>query len=358
MQTNFGVSICYDEFRYIQALSFVVDVSGLAEEFVTLKSDLATFVRGFLMGVADVIPGVSGGTVALLTGIYPRLINALAGCGWEAAQLLVRRQWSELAQRVDLRFLVALGFGIGSGLLLTILTVVRLLKDDATRPYILAAFLGMLLAGTALMAYRLLTNQAVVSDDGAPAKIHPGHWGWAVVGLVIALAISLSQQAQAVTEPTLPYVFICAVIAISAMILPGISGAMLMLLMGIYGFMVHIPEEMLRGENLGWNFAYLVTFAAGCLTGLLTTTKILRWMLIHWPIRVTCFLVGLMVGTIPSLWPYQINRSPDEPKLALRIYESRWPELSLGDGAIVLTVILFGAVILALSYLASRKSAK
>ncbi len=324
-----------------------------------MKSDLANFTRGFLMGVADVVPGVSGGTVALLTGIYPRLINALAGCGWEAGQLLLRRRWSELAQRIDLRFLAGLGFGIGSGLLLTILTVVRLLKDDATRPHVLAAFLGMLLAGTALMAYRLLTNQAVVNDDGAPAKIHPGHWGWAIVGLAIALAISLSQQAQAVTEPTLPYVFLCAVIAISAMILPGISGAMLMLLMGVYGFMVHIPEEMLRGENWGWNLAYLVTFAAGCLTGLLTTTKILRWMLIRWPIRVTCFLVGLMIGTIPSLWPYQINRSPLEPKLALRIYESRWPDvMALGDGAIFLTVVFFGTAILGLSFLASRQAPK
>lgn len=311
------------------------------------------------MGVADVVPGVSGGTVALLTGIYPRLINALAGCGWESAQLLLRRRWSEFATQVDLRFLSCLAVGIGSGLLLTILTVVRLLKHDATRPHVLAAFLGMLLAGTCLMAYRLLTNTAVMSDDRSGAKIHPGHWGWAVVGFAIALAISLSQQAQSVTQPSLAYVFFCAVVAISAMILPGISGAMLMLLMGVYSFMVHIPEEMLRGDNLGWNLVYLLTFAAGCLTGLLTTTKFLRWMLKHWPIRVTCFLFGLMIGTVPSLWPLQINRTPDEPNLALRVYESRWPDFtSLSDGAVGMTAILLGIAVLTLSLWASSKKSK
>ena len=308
------------------------------------------------MGVADVVPGVSGGTVALLTGIYPRLINALAGCGWESAELLFRRRWTELAARVDFRFLLALAAGIGSGLILTILTVVRLLKNDATRPHVLAAFLGMLLAGAALMLARLLTHSATMGDEQRPAKIHPGHWGWALVGFVIALAISLSQQAQAITEPSLPYIFMCAVVAISAMILPGISGAMLLLLMGVYGFLVHIPEELLRGQAVVSNLLYLSVFAAGCLTGLLTTTKVLRWLLLHWPIRVTCFLFGLMVGTVPSLWPFQTNRTPDEAKLALRVYESRWPEWSLSDGAVGMTALAVGLALLGLSYWATQKS--
>lgn len=315
-----------------------------------------TFARGFLMGVADVVPGVSGGTVALLTGIYPRLINALAGCGWESAQLLLQRRWSDFSKRVDLRFLAGLGAGIGSGLLLTILTVVRLLKHEPTRPHVLAAFLGMLIAGALLMAYRLRTNTIATSGASSVAKIHSGHWGWALVGCVIALAISLSQQAQVVTQPSLPFVFLSAVIAISAMILPGISGAMLLLLMGVYGFMVHIPEDLLRGQHVVSNLSYLAVFAAGCLTGLLTTTKVLRWLLQHWPIRVTCFLFGLMIGTIPSLWPFQINRTPDQAKLALRVYESRWPEVTLADGAVGVTAIVVGLAILLLSYLANHKS--
>lgn len=322
-----------------------------------MRNDLATFVRGFLMGVADVVPGVSGGTVALLTGIYPKLVNALANVDWTTIGLLKQRRWAELARRIDLRFLVALGLGIGTGLILTILTVVRLLKDDFTRPHVLAAFLGMLIAGTILMTLRLTTDRSGANAETAQQRPHPGHWGWALVGFAIALAISLGQQAQPITQPSLLYLFTSAVVAISAMILPGISGAMLLLLMGVYGFLVHIPEEMLKGEHLLGNFIYLVVFAIGCLTGLLTTTKILRWMLQHWPIRVTCFLLGLMVGTIPCLWPFQVNTTPDEPKLALRIYESRWPEFtSMSDFAIVLTAIVIGSIIFGLSQWASGKS--
>ncbi|MBL8891290.1 MAG: DUF368 domain-containing protein [Planctomycetaceae bacterium] len=322
-----------------------------------MTGDLTTFVRGFLMGVADVVPGVSGGTVALLTGIYPRLVNALANIDWTTVGLLKQRRWSELVSRIDLRFLVTLGLGIGTGLLLTILTVVRLLKDDVTRPHVLAAFLGMLIAGTILMTLGLASNRSGVDAEVKKHRPHPGHWGWAAVGLAIALAISLGQQAQPITQPSLWYLYFSAVVAISAMILPGISGAMLLLLMGVYGFLVHIPEEMLKGEHLLGNLIYLIVFALGCLTGLLTTTKVLRWMLQHWPIRVTCFLLGLMVGTIPCLWPFQINKTPDEPKLALRIYESRWPELaSVNDLAVGLTALLIGSLIFGLSQWASRKS--
>jgi putative membrane protein len=325
------------------------------KETTSLKNDLSTFGRGFLMGVADVVPGVSGGTVALLTGIYPRLINALAGCGSDTIRRLLRGRWSEVAVQIDLRFLFCLGLGIGTGLILTILTVVRLLKDDATRPHVLAAFLGMLIAGTALMAYRLVANTATVSVEPGSGRLHPGHWGWAMVGFALALGIALGQQAQPITEPSLPYLFLCAVVGISAMILPGISGAMLLLLMGVYGFLVHIPEEILHGQNVVANFIYLLTFAAGCLTGLLTTTKVLKWLLQHWPIRVTCFLFGLMVGTIPCLWPFQINRTPEQPKLALRIYENRWPEVfSWSDGAVCLTAVLVGVAIFGLSLMASH----
>lgn len=346
------------------------------------RADLATILRGFMMGVADVVPGVSGGTVALLTGIYPRLIGAVAGFDGTALQQIWRREWLGFAQRIDLRFLVALGGGILAGLVVTILTLVRLLSADATRGYVLAAFLGMLLAGAWLMYRQMVrpverhsighadhpcngqsnsqgNSHAATPDavptpmgsaaDAAPstAGIHPGHWGWALVGLVIAGAISLSQQGSPIGHPSWGYLFLCGIIGISAMILPGISGAMLLLLLGVYGFLVQIPSQLLHGDQVGTNVGYLAVFAAGCATGLLSTTRILKWALQRWPRRVSCFLLGLMIGAIPCLYPYQTNTTPDQPKLSLRVYEARWPEWSTAfDWGILATVLMATIAIL------------
>ncbi len=321
------------------------------------RADLSTVFRGFLMGVADVVPGVSGGTVALLTGIYPRLIGAIAGFDATALRQLWQRQWLAFAQQIDLRFLVALGAGILTGLVVTILTIVRLLSADATRGYVLAAFLGMLLAGAWLMYRRMVRPETHAATTGevdstgpqhSAAGIHPGHWGWTLVGLVIAGAISLSQQGSPIGEPSWGYLFLSGIIGISAMILPGISGAMLLLLLGVYGFLVQIPSQLLHGEHVVGNLLYLAVFAGGCATGLLTTTRLLKWLLQRWPRRVSCFLLGLMIGAIPCLYPYQTNTTPEQLKLSLRVYEARWPEWSSTlDWGILSTVLVATIAILA-----------
>ena len=181
------------------------------------------------MGVADVVPGVSGGTVALLTGIYPRLIAALSAFDFRALRLLRTGQFTTLARTVDLRFLIALGAGVGVGLITTLLTVVKLLGNDTSRPWVLASFLGMLLAAAWIMLRTMLASAQQLPGG---TRYHPGHWGWSAVGLSVALAISLMQQGSGVATPSFGYIFLCGIIGISAMILPGISGAMLLLLLG------------------------------------------------------------------------------------------------------------------------------
>ena len=306
------------------------------------------------MGVADVVPGVSGGTVALLTGIYPRLIAALSAFDFRALRLLRTGQFTTLARTVDLRFLIALGAGVGVGLITTLLTVVKLLGNDTSRPWVLASFLGMLLAAAWIMLRTMLASAQQLPGG---TRYHPGHWGWSAVGLSVALAISLMQQGSGVATPSFGYIFLCGIIGISAMILPGISGAMLLLLLGVYGFLVHIPAELLKGEHIGVNLMYLTLFGGGCVTGLLTTTKVLKWLLEHWPRRVTCFLFGLMIGALPCLWPFQINQTPDQPKLSLRIYESRGfhPE-QLGDWVAVGCVIIAAVAVIGLDRVARAKS--
>jgi len=300
-----------------------------------------------LMGLADVIPGVSGGTVALLTGIYPRLVKSLASLDRRNLGLLWQRRFREFAVVTDLRFLVALGCGIGTGLVATLLTIVRLMLDDTGRGVVLAAFLGMLLAAALVMFRRM---------EPAAAGSRLAERGLLLAGLVLALGLSVSQQAQPVEQPSLGFLFLCGWIAISAMILPGISGAMLLVLLGVYAYLVHIPHDLLQGLHLGPHLLTVLVFGLGCLAGLLSMTRLLKWLLERWPRRVTWFLFGLMLGAAPCLWPYQTNSTPTQPKLNLRVYQMRWPDYQQpGDWLLLLVAVAAVALILVLEQTASRR---
>jgi len=319
-------------------------------KLASFRQDLSIWWRGALMGIADVIPGVSGGTVALLVGIYPRLVSAIASVDKEAFGLLVGRRWGDLAKKIDLRFLLALGGGIGSGLIVTLLTVVKLLSFDFSRQLVLASFLGMLLAAAVILWRRI--------EEEFPTTTSAG-WACAIIGLALALSISLGQQLSPQHSPTHGYIFVCGALGICAMILPGISGAMVLLLLGVYPFLLHLADELKSGQHVVPNLIYLFVFALGCLTGVLTVARGLKWLLVWSPHNVMLLLWGLMIGALPTLWPYQTNLAPDQPKLNLRQYQMRMPDFSnLSDywpiGLVIVSLIL----ILGLERLAQRGSSQ
>lgn len=286
---------------------------------VNWKDSFAIVWRGALMGIADVVPGVSGGTVALLVGIYPRLIAAIAAIDLKTFHLLLQRQWSAVAQRTDLTFLISLGIGIVSGLLVTLQTVAKLLAIDSTRSLVLAAFLGMLIAASIVLWKRLREEFQTFSGT---------QWVCAIVGLGLALVVSFSQQVGPAESPSYWFIFLCGSLGICAMILPGISGAMVLLLLGVYQFLVHIPSELLHRNEVSMNLTYLVVFGLGCVTGLLTIARFLKWILTKSPANVMLFLWGLMLGALPILWPYQVNTTPDQEKLSLRRYAMITPDFA------------------------------
>jgi putative membrane protein len=318
-----------------------------------------------LMGGADIIPGVSGGTVALILGIYERLVAAISHFDLELIRLLGRRQWRKAAAHVDLRFLIALGCGILTGIVSLASLMNGLLKDDHTRPLTLAAFFGLILASAVLVAKMIKAKR----NTDVPVLVI-----LAALGAIFAYWLT-GQTPGAVDEPSLLYVFLCGTVAICAMILPGISGAFILVILGMYLFITGLLHDILHAiwhdiksiltlhdiknfETEGYDLLIVAVFCAGCAVGLIVFSKFLRWLLARHEPQTMALLCGFMFGSLRKIWPFkkevtlerlkeiglpreeQIKylENPDsvvQLKLQLRQFENEWPA---GDDRVLLIV--------------------
>jgi len=240
------------------------------------------------MGGADIIPGVSGGTVALIVGIYERLVTAISHCDLHLIGLVREKSWKAAADYLDLRFLVALGFGILTGIASLATLTNYLLNEHAAVTYSL--FFGLILASSVLVG-RMVDR-----------------WNLAVVGLLCggaAFAYWLVGQLPAVPPEGNWYLFLCGAVAICAMILPGISGAFIMVIMGKYADVTGAISALTHGEATTQTFLTLGIFAVGCLLGLLSFSKILRWLLARHEAATMATLCGFMFGSLRKIWPFK-----------------------------------------------------
>ena len=302
----------------------------------SLWNDCTNAARGVCMGAADVVPGVSGGTVALVLGIYERLVTAVSRVDLELLRLLFRGRIREAARHLDLRFLCSLGCGIGLGFVVMTVAMHRLLTHEASRSLTMAAFFGMIAGSTVLVAMRIrccspldavrLTAIGLLGAGGA-------------LWLALAAGVSL--------EPSYAYVFACGAIAICAMILPGISGAMMLVLLGVYTHLTGVPESLLRGENIAEGLITIVVFGAGCALTLVCFSKVLRWLLVRWHSPTMALLCGLMFGSLPKLWPFQVDTTPAVVSWKEKVFRPEWPAAFDGQvvGVLLVAFLSMGAVL-------------
>jgi putative membrane protein len=284
--------------------------------------DLAIAARGLLMGGADIIPGVSGGTMALILGIYDRLVTAISHVDATLVGHLRTRHWRAAADHIDLRFLVALGCGILAGIALLGTAMNYLLLNQ--RQFTFAAFFG-LIASSSILVGRMVQR-------------------WSTVEIVLLVAGGLFAlwlvRLPALSHPpeALWYVFVCGVVGICAMILPGISGAFLLLILGKYEDLTHIIKQTLKLQITAENVATVAVFAAGCAIGLISFAKVLRWLLGRHEPQTMAVLCGFMIGSLYKLWPFQRDTTPEIEKFKHKIFEHIPPaEISM-DGRFWLTL--------------------
>ena len=234
---------------------------------------------GLAMGSADVVPGVSGGTMAFILGIYGQLLEAVAGFDLALLALLRRGQWGAAAERVHLGFLVPLLAGLLGAVLILVRPITWLY---ANQPELLfALFFGLILGSIVLIA----------------RHAHWGRSGLVAMAAGVIGALLLVTRVP-VTMPHDPFtIFWSGAVAIMAMILPGVSGSFLLLVLGQYQ---HVMEAVKR-LDLGT----LVPFALGCAVGLVVFVRLLRWLLARWHGQTVALLVGFMAGSLWKIWPFR-----------------------------------------------------
>ncbi len=302
------------------------------------REDIAQLGRGFFMGAADIIPGVSGGTIALVLGIYERLITAISRFDRQLLKILSQREWQAAAEHLDLRFLVGLGLGILTGVVSLASLMLMLLLEYRT--YTLSVFFGLILASSWIVAQ----------------MVRPRGMGQRVRCYLIAIAAAifafwLVGLQQVASHDSLVYFFLCGAVAICAMILPGISGSYILWLLGVYVTVAEMVHKAARGALTLRELLLLTVFAAGCAVGLLSFSKLLRWLLLHAQRTTMAVLGGFMVGSLRLMWPFQNDLTPEIEKLQLKQYAHFFP--ASWDHEVTMCVTL--AVIAMLSILALER---
>ncbi|MBD3672200.1 MAG: DUF368 domain-containing protein [Planctomycetaceae bacterium] len=296
------------------------------------REDLKQIGRGFLMGGADIIPGVSGGTMALILNIYQRLVAAISRFDLEFLSLLKQRKFGEAARHCDSRFLLFLGIGAVSGIG-GLASLMHYLLHDHRQPTS-AVFFG-LIAASAVIVARMIPRwkpaEAVLVIAGAAVA----YW---VVGLPL------------LTNPPVGtwYLFVAGLIAICAMILPGISGAFILLILGKYTDITGMIKQFLK---LDWSvdlFLSLTVFSLGCLCGLIGFSKFLKWLLERHETQMLAVLCGLMIGSLRKIWPFKVDLTPDIDELKLKQFDNIWPAEWTGETlfAVGLAAAAFLAVLI------------
>lgn len=248
----------------------------------TLKDHIWLTARGFCMGAADIVPGVSGGTVAFILGIYEELLDAIHAVNLSFVCRLLTLRWREAFAHFPWRFLLALGLGIGAAIF-TLAEGLTWALDH--RPSLVwAFFFGMVLASVAAVRKRVRR--------------------WTLAALALAVLAAVAAYVLVGLTPTQTpdapwFLFLSGAIAICAMILPGISGAFILVLLGKYQ---DVLEAVVRGDLMT-----LSIVAAGCAVGLLSFARLLRWLFQRYHDLTVTLLTGIMLGSLRKVWPWKEN---------------------------------------------------
>jgi putative membrane protein len=247
-----------------------------------MKFNTSLFVKGMLMGIAEIIPGVSGGTLAFITGIYTELVDSIKSVNLGSLKLLFKFQFKKFWKQINGNFLFTLFIGMISSILILSRFIIFLLDNHHFK--IWGFFFGLILS-SAFIIFKSIS------------KLNTKSYVFLSLGFVISGYISL--VAPSSTPNTYFFIFISGAIAISAMILPGISGSFILVFLSKYEFILSSLNSL--------EINVLTVFLAGCVTGLVTFSRLLSYLFKNYYDSVVSILVGFLMGSLIKIWPfYQI----------------------------------------------------
>ena len=248
---------------------------------LNIRQTLLLYLKGMAMGTADSVPGVSGGTIAFISGIYDELLASIGAFTPSLLPMLIKKGGiAKVWKQVNGNFLVVLGAGILSSLVLFAGLVVNLLETRYS--YLMCFFSGLIIASVYFVGRQVpvwSTREGILLTAGA----------------ALSVLLSLLTPFSGLDNPL--YYFCCGAVAICAMILPGISGAFILLLLGAY-------EPVLAALG-NFELQTILVFAAGCGCGLLVFSRILAWLLRNHRAPALAMLLGILTGSLYTLWPWR-----------------------------------------------------
>lgn len=293
---------------------------------------LILYLKGMLMGAADLVPGVSGGTIALITGIYKELLESINSISLSNLKLWKQQGLKSVWKKINGPFLIAVFGGILSSILLLSRLLEWLIENH---PLVLWSFFFGLLIASIIYLFRAELSFSMLNVL------------YVCFGAVISFLVT--QLNGGANQSSLWYLFLSGFIGISAMILPGLSGAFILVVMGVYQTVL---SNVRIAQDLIFNFdqtqfintaSILGVFILGILVGIKVFAKFLSWLLNHYPQKSIAVLVGLMIGALHKVWPWQ-NTVADSVKETLAVLPHEYngePQI-----LIVITWMLIGFGIL------------
>lgn len=289
------------------------------------KDYILLFFKGIAMGGADVVPGVSGGTIAFITGIYEELLNSIQSVNGKALKLLFTFKIKEFWAHINGSFLITLL----SGILVSILSLAKLILFlMANYPIQLWSFFFGLIIISSVLVIREVEKWNVASVIAL------------LVGIVIAYFICIASPTK--TTDAYWFVFLSGAIAICAMILPGISGSFILLILGKYEFIFSALKD--------FNIPVIIVFALGCITGILTFSRAVSFLLRKFQNITVALLAGFMMGSLVKIWPWKVvttfrlnSKGEQVPAFDRNVWPNEFMELT-GQQPMVFHAILFVAV--------------
>ena len=290
--------------------------------------NIVVALKGFAMGAANVIPGVSGGTIALLTGIFNELIDALnAIMSVSTWKLLIKGQFKEFWETIHGTFLLWLAIGV----IISVFSLAKLME------YVLAHhpvqtwafFFGLIVVSAVFM----------LSDiKGWKGK----EVAWLVLGIALGAFICLLSPTE--TTSDMWFIAVCGAIAICTMILPGISGSFILVLLGKYEYIMKAVSDL--------NIPVLLVFAIGCVIGIVAFSKFLHWLIGKYEKQTLLVLIGFTIGALVKVWPWTDKAACE----AANVLNGQ-PVEALHIGGAVLWALIGAGLVLALELLTRKKDA-
>ena len=311
----------------------------------TFFSNFIILIKGVCMGIADIVPGVSGGTIAIITGVYEELLKTINGLDFKILNELKKGNIKKIWKNYNLNFLFFLGFGILSSIIILSHFILIILNDYPVALWSL--FLG-LISSSIIFLFKSTTKLNFNNSKFLiPSQIY-----FLITGLFIALYVQTLSAGN--TDINSIYLFFCGMISITAMLLPGVSGAYILVLLGAYETMLITLKEISQlNSDYFMNF---ISFVLGALLSVKLFSKLLTWSYENHKDNTLFCLIGFMIGSLPTLWPWKYNIDTNLFLDKLYVPENYLNNSEFREG--VLFFILGISIVLILEFISTKNEKK